>query len=326
MQIDKEQIKEISDQMKLIRSELAESISGMDEEIQSLFVALVANGHILLEGMPGLAKTLVAKNLASIIDAKFSRVQFTPDLLPADLIGTNIFNPKTSSFEIRKGPIFTNVLLADEINRAPAKVQSALLQCMEERQVSIADQTFDLTPPFFVIATQNPIDQEGTYPLPEAQLDRFLFKVNVAYPSFEDEVSILHQHGNVNFEKRSLKKVMKPKEIQRISEISNHVFVDPKLFAYIVQLTRNTRPESTSDKDLKIFLSHGVSPRASIALLKVSRINALLEGRTFVIPEDIQRYFPEIVKHRLHLTIDAISEDVSTTSIIKRILTVTEVP
>ncbi|MCG6149525.1 MoxR family ATPase [Leptospira levettii] len=326
MQIDKEQIKEISDQMKLIRSELAESISGMDEVIQSLFVALVANGHILLEGMPGLAKTLVAKNLASIIDAKFSRVQFTPDLLPADLIGTNIFNPKTSSFEIRKGPIFTNVLLADEINRAPAKVQSALLQCMEERQVSIADQTFDLTPPFFVIATQNPIDQEGTYPLPEAQLDRFLFKVNVAYPSFEDEVSILHQHGNVNFEKRSLKKVMKPKEIQRISEISNHVFVDPKLFAYIVQLTRNTRPESTSDKDLKIFLSHGVSPRASIALLKVSRINALLEGRTFVIPEDIQRYFPEIVKHRLHLTIDAISEDVSTTSIIKRILTVTEVP
>ncbi|MCW7467364.1 MoxR family ATPase [Leptospira levettii] len=326
MQIDKEQIKEISDQMKLIRSELAESISGMDEVIQSLFVALVANGHILLEGMPGLAKTLVAKNLASIIDAKFSRVQFTPDLLPADLIGTNIFNPKSSSFEIRKGPIFTNVLLADEINRAPAKVQSALLQCMEERQVSIADQTFDLTPPFFVIATQNPIDQEGTYPLPEAQLDRFLFKVNVAYPSFEDEVSILHQHGNVNFEKRSLKKVMKPKEIQRISEISNHVFVDPKLFAYIVQLTRNTRPESTSDKDLKIFLSHGVSPRASIALLKVSRINALLEGRTFVIPEDIQRYFPEIVKHRLHLTIDAISEDVSTTSIIKRILTVTEVP
>ncbi|TGL13483.1 MoxR family ATPase [Leptospira levettii] len=326
MQIDKEQIKEISDQMKLIRSELAESISGMDEVIQSLFVALVANGHILLEGMPGLAKTLVAKNLASIIDAKFSRVQFTPDLLPADLIGTNIFNPKTSSFEIRKGPIFTNVLLADEINRAPAKVQSALLQCMEERQVSIADQTFDLTPPFFVIATQNPIDQEGTYPLPEAQLDRFLFKVNVAYPSFEDEVSILHQHGNVNFEKRSLKKVMKPKEIQRISEISNNVFVDPKLFAYIVQLTRNTRPESTSDKDLKIFLSHGVSPRASIALLKVSRINALLEGRTFVIPEDIQRYFPEIVKHRLHLTIDAISEDVSTTSIIKRILTVTEVP
>ncbi|TGM88033.1 AAA family ATPase [Leptospira levettii] len=326
MQIDKEQIKEISDQMKLIRSELAESISGMDEVIQSLFVALVANGHILLEGMPGLAKTLVAKNLASIIDAKFSRVQFTPDLLPADLIGTNIFNPKSSSFEIRKGPIFTNVLLADEINRAPAKVQSALLQCMEERQVSIADQTFDLTPPFFVIATQNPIDQEGTYPLPEAQLDRFLFKVNVAYPSFEDEVSILHQHGNVNFEKRSLKKVMKPKEIQRISEISNHVFVDPKLFAYIVQLTRNTRLESTSDKDLKIFLSHGVSPRASIALLKVSRINALLEGRTFVIPEDIQRYFPEIVKHRLHLTIDAISEDVSTTSIIKRILTVTEVP
>lgn len=326
MQIDKEQIKEISDQMKLIRSELAESISGMDEVIQSLFVALVANGHILLEGMPGLAKTLVAKNLASITDAKFSRVQFTPDLLPADLIGTNIFNPKTSTFEIRKGPIFTNVLLADEINRAPAKVQSALLQCMEERQVSIADQTFDLTPPFFVIATQNPIDQEGTYPLPEAQLDRFLFKVNVAYPSFEDEVSILHQHGNVNFEKKSLKKVMKPKEIQRISEISNHVFVDPKLFSYIVQLTRNTRPESTSDKDLKVFLSHGVSPRASLALLKVSRINALLEGRTFVIPEDIQRYFPEIVKHRLHLTIDAISEDVSTTSIIKRIFTVTEVP
>ncbi|XDD48450.1 AAA family ATPase [Leptospira sp. WS39.C2] len=326
MQIDKEQIKEISDQIKLIRSELAESISGMDDVIQSLFVGLITNGHILLEGMPGLAKTLVAKNLASIIDAKFSRVQFTPDLLPADLIGTNIFNPKTSSFEIRKGPIFTNVLLADEINRAPAKVQSALLQCMEERQVSIADQTFDLPPPFFVIATQNPIDQEGTYPLPEAQLDRFLFKVNVSYPKFEDEVAILHQHGNVNFEKRSPKKIMNPKEIQKISEISNHVFVDPKLYAYIVNLTRNTRPESTADKDLQNYLSHGVSPRASIALLKVSRINALLEGRTFVMPEDIQRYFPEIVKHRLHLTIDAISEDVSPNSIIKRILTITEVP
>ncbi|TGK49686.1 AAA family ATPase [Leptospira bouyouniensis] len=326
MQIDKEQITEISDQIKLIRSELADSISGMDDVIQSLFVALVANGHVLLEGMPGLAKTLLAKNLASIIDAKFSRVQFTPDLLPADLIGTNIFNPKTSSFEIRKGPIFTNVLLADEINRAPAKVQSALLQCMEERQVSIADQTFDLNPPFFVIATQNPIDQEGTYPLPEAQLDRFLFKVNVGYPNFEDEVAILHQHGNVNFEKKIPKKTMKPKEIQKISEISNHVFVDPKLYSYIVHLTRDTRPQSITDVDLKNYLSHGVSPRASLALLKVSRINALLEGRTFVIPEDIQRYFPEIAKHRLHQTIDAISEDINIDTIIKRILSITEVP
>lgn len=326
MQIDQEQIKDISDQIKLIRSELAESISGMDHVIQSLFVGLVANGHILLEGMPGLAKTLVAKNLASIIDANFSRVQFTPDLLPADLIGTNIFNPKTSSFEIRKGPIFTNVLLADEINRAPAKVQSALLQCMEERQVSIADQTFDLAPPFFVIATQNPIDQEGTYPLPEAQLDRFLFKVTVGYPNFDEEVAILHQHGNVQFQKSMPKKTMKPKDIQKISEISNHVFVDPKLYAYIVNLTRNTRPNSTNNTDLKTFILHGVSPRASLALLKVSRINALLEGRTFVIPEDIQRFFPEIVKHRLHLTIDAISEDISTDSIVKRILAVTEVP
>ncbi|TGL62517.1 AAA family ATPase [Leptospira jelokensis] len=326
MQINQEQIKEISDQIKLIRSELAESISGMENVIQSLFVGLVANGHVLLEGMPGLAKTLVAKNLASIIDAKFSRVQFTPDLLPADLIGTNIFNPKTSSFEIRKGPIFTNVLLADEINRAPAKVQSALLQCMEERQVSIADQTFDLDPPFFVIATQNPIDQEGTYPLPEAQLDRFLFKVNVGYPNFDEEVAILHQHGNVHYQKKSPKKSMNPKEIQKISEISNHVFVDPKLYSYIVNLTRNTRPNSTNSAELKTYILHGVSPRASLALLKVSRINALLEGRTFVIPEDIQRFFAEIVKHRIHLTIDAISEDISTDSIVKRILSVTEVP
>ncbi|PJZ44189.1 AAA family ATPase [Leptospira brenneri] len=326
MQIDKEQITEISDLVKLLRSELSESISGMDNVIQSLFVGLVSNGHVLLEGMPGLAKTLLAKNLASIIDAKFSRVQFTPDLLPADLTGTNIFNPKNSSFEIRKGPIFTNVLLADEINRAPAKVQSALLQCMEERQVSIADETFDLEPPFFVIATQNPIDQEGTYPLPEAQLDRFLFKVVVTYPSFDDEVAILNQHGNLDFSKKKPKKVMKPKEIQKISELSNKVFVDPKLQNYIVNLTRNTRPQTTNDSELKNFILHGVSPRASLAMLKVSRINALLEGRDFVIPEDIHRFFSEIVKHRIHLTIDAISEDISSDSIIKRILSVTEVP
>ncbi|TGK86401.1 AAA family ATPase [Leptospira montravelensis] len=326
MQINEEQIKEISDQVKLIRSELSESISGMDNVIQSLIVGLVANGHVLLEGMPGLAKTLVAKNLASIMDAKFSRVQFTPDLLPADLTGTNIFNPKTSSFEIRKGPIFTNVLLADEINRAPAKVQSALLQCMEERQVSIADQTFDLDSPFFVVATQNPIDQEGTYPLPEAQLDRFLFKVTVTYPSFDDELTILHQHGNLGNTKKKSKKIIHPKDIQKISETSNKVFIEPKLQNYIVSLTRNTRPESTVDSELKTYIQHGVSPRASLALLKVSRINALLEGRNFVIPEDIQRFFSEIVKHRLHLTIEAISEDISTDSIIKRILSVTEVP
>lgn len=298
----------------------------MNHVIQPLLVAMIAKGHVLLEGMPGLAKTLLAKTLAACIDAKFNRVQFTPDLLPADLTGTNIFNPKTTSFEVRKGPIFTNILLADEINRAPAKVQSALLQCMEERQVTIADNTFDLDPPFFVVATQNPIDQDGTYPLPEAQLDRFLFKVTVEYPNEEEEKNILLIHGNLKLSPPKINKVVKPQELLKISESADDVYIDPKLQQFIVRLVRNTRPETTEAKDIVDYVKHGASPRASLALLKVAKINALLEGRDFVLPEDILKFFTEIIRHRIHLSMEAFTEEVSVDSIIKRILGITEVP
>ncbi len=309
-----------------VKEELSQEISGMGSVIDPLLIGLIARGHVLLEGMPGLAKTLLAKTLAQCIDVKFSRVQFTPDLLPADLTGTNIFNPKSVSFEIKKGPIFTNILLADEINRAPAKVQSALLQCMEEKQVTIAETTFDLSSPFFVIATQNPIDQDGTYPLPEAQLDRFLFKLSVDYPSEIEELKILNLHGNLHQKTTKKKTVLNSKDLAKISDAADEVFIDEKLKEYIVKLIRNSRPESLGEIDIKPYIKHGASPRASLALLKVSKIRALTEGRDFVIPEDIIKYFSAIVNHRIHLSLEAITEDVSVDSLIKRILTSTEVP
>jgi len=326
MQINESVLNDTNQLIKSLKEELSQEISGMSSVIGPMIVALIAKGHILLEGMPGLAKTLLAKSLANCIDVKFSRVQFTPDLLPADLTGTNIFNPKSISFEIKKGPIFTNILLADEINRAPAKVQSALLQCMEEKQVTIAETTFDLEPPFFVIATQNPIDQDGTYPLPEAQLDRFLFKVIVNYPNEDEEFNILNMHGALQSKPKKNKKVIKPKDLLKLSETADEVFIDQKLQKYVIKLIRNTRPESLTSEDIKLYIKHGASPRASLALLKVAKINALIEGRDFVIPEDIIKYFPEIVTHRIHLSLDAITEDVSVNSIIKRVLANTEVP
>jgi MoxR-like ATPase len=326
MSISEDILKETNQKVKNLKEELSQEISGMASVIDPMLVALVAKGHILLEGMPGLAKTLLAKSLANCIDVKFSRVQFTPDLLPADLTGTNIFNPKSVTFEIKKGPIFTNILLADEINRAPAKVQSALLQCMEERQVTIAETTFDLDPPFFVIATQNPIDQDGTYPLPEAQLDRFLFKIEVNYPNEEEELNILAMHGNLQSKQKKNQKVLKPKDLAKLSETADAIFIDPKLQQFVVKLIRNTRPESLKAEDIKPYIKHGASPRASLALLKVSKINALFEGRDFVIPEDILKYFSQIVNHRIHLSLEAITEDVSVESLIKRVLATTEVP
>ncbi|GBF51917.1 MoxR-like ATPase [Leptospira ryugenii] len=326
MSIEQNKISQSQSIIQKVKGELAQSIAGMSTVIDPLLIGLVARGHVLLEGMPGLAKTLLAKRLASCVDAKFKRVQFTPDLLPADLTGTNIFNPKTTNFEIRKGPIFTNVLLADEINRAPAKVQSALLQCMEERQVSIGDQTFTLEDPFFVMATQNPIEQDGTYPLPEAQLDRFLFKIQVPYPKEEEELRILNLHGRVGSLNETSKPVIHINELTEISETSNKVFIDEKLSQYIVRLIRNTRPEDTSDSDLKSYIKFGASPRASLSLLRVSRISAIFEGRDFVIPEDIIRFFPIIVGHRMQLSLDAITEDVQIDSILKRVLSITEVP
>ena len=241
-----EEIQKAKEKINGLLDELKKEITGQTLVIRNIMTCLVAQGHVLLEGMPGLAKTLLAKSIAHSIDLSFKRIQFTPDLLPADLIGTVIFNPKTANFETRKGPIFTGFLLADEINRAPAKVQSALLQCMEERMVTIGDTTFQLDAPFMVLATENPIDQEGTYQLPEAQMDRFLMKVNVDYPDEAEEVAILSQHGSVSSKNKEIKKVLSRKEIQEISSLSDKIYIDDRLKDYIVKLVRNTRPQTSS--------------------------------------------------------------------------------
>jgi len=324
--INLEEVLLAKEQLQKIILELKKEITGQNEVIQHILICLISGGHVLLEGMPGLAKTLLAKTFAKTIDLSFRRIQFTPDLLPADLIGTVVYNPKKTSFEIRQGPIFTGVLLADEINRAPAKVQSALLQCMEERLVTIGDTTFSLSSPFIVIATQNPIDQEGTYQLPEAQMDRFLMKVQVDYPSFEEEVSILNQHGQAVGTESSVEKVLTGKEILKISSLCDQIYVDPKLQDYIVKIVRNTRPSTTEVKTVKTYLKHGASLRASLSLLKAARAKALLEGRNFTIPEDILYSFFEILRHRIILTFEALSEDVSVESILNTIKDSTLVP
>jgi MoxR-like ATPase len=321
-----QEIKKAQNKIQEILDELKKEISGQDSVIRNIITCIFSNGHILLEGMPGLAKTLLARSIASCIDLPFKRIQFTPDLLPADLIGTVIFNPKTSGFETRKGPIFTGVLLADEINRAPAKVQSALLQCMEEKIVTIGDTTYPLELPFIVIATENPIDQEGTYQLPEAQMDRFLMKINVDYPTESEEIAILEQHGKSNEKKQVLRKVISKQEILEMSSLVDSIYIDPKLKEYIVRITRSSRPVSGNIEEIKPYIKHGVSPRASLALLRASKATALFEGRNFVIPEDIRSNVFQIMQHRIILNFDAISEDITTESLIKTILEVTPLP
>lgn len=322
--VSKDQIENAQKKLNQIKEELKKEISGQEKITNSILICLVSGGHVLLEGMPGLAKTLLAKSIAATIELPFKRIQFTPDLLPSDLIGTNIFNPKTVSFETRKGPIFTGVLLADEINRAPAKVQSALLQCMEEKMVTIGTETFPLDLPFLVLATENPIDQEGTYQLPEAQMDRFLMKVQVDYPSEQDEIKILEQHGTSK--KSSIEKIISKSELNDISKLVEQIYIDPKLKEYIVKLTRSTRPSSTNIEEIKPYIKHGVSPRASLAILKTSKANALLEGRNFVVPEDIRANIFEIMRHRMILNFEAISEDISVDSLIKTVVEVTPLP
>jgi MoxR-like ATPase len=312
--------------LQSVVEELKKEITGQEKVIKNLLVCLISQGHVLLEGMPGLAKTLLAKSVARCLELAFKRIQFTPDLLPADLIGTVVFNPKDASFETRKGPIFTGILLADEINRAPAKVQSALLQCMEERMVTIGDKTFQLDSPFMVIATENPIDQEGTYQLPEAQMDRFLMKINVDYPSLSEEVKILEQHGEVTHKTEEIIKVLSAKEMIALSKLSDSTYIDPKLKEYIVKLVRNTRPATTSLDDLKPYVKHGASPRASLSLLRASRAIAFFAGRSHVLPEDIQSCIYEVMRHRIILTFEALSEEVSVDSLIKTVIESTQLP
>ncbi len=320
-----ERIKQESAFVDMITMEMNKVIVGQKHLVENLLIGLLANGHILLEGVPGLAKTLAINTLASIVDAKFSRIQFTPDLLPADLIGTLIYSQKSEQFQIRKGPVFANFILADEINRSPAKVQSALLEAMQERQVTIGDSSFKLPEPFLVMATQNPIEQEGTYPLPEAQVDRFMLKVVVSYPKKEEEKLIIRMNNSGKFPEAS--KVLKPEDIIRAREVVREVYMDEKIEKYIVDIVFSTRsPQDYNLGKLKDLISYGASPRASISLAIASKAYAFIKRRGYVIPEDVRAVCYEVLRHRIGLTYEAEAENITTEDIITDIINSVEVP
>ena len=300
-------------------------IVGQKHLVDSLLIALLCNGHILLEGVPGLAKTLAIKTLANLVDAKYNRIQFTPDLLPADVIGTLIYSVKKESFEVRKGPVFANFVLADEINRAPAKVQSALLEAMQERQVTIGDQTYPLPSPFLVMATQNPIEQEGTYPLPEAQVDRFLLKVVIGYPDKEEEKAIIRQ--NISGTLAPITPIVKPSEILEVQKIVGKIYIDEKIENYIVDIVFATRqPAKYGLGDLQSIISFGASPRASISLALAARAYAFLQGRGYVIPEDVRSVCHDVLRHRIGLTYEAEANNIGADEVITDILDKVVVP
>ncbi len=300
-------------------------IVGQKHLIESLLIGLLSDGHVLLEGVPGLAKTLAIKTLASLIDADYSRIQFTPDLLPADVIGTMVYSQKDESFQAKKGPVFANFVLADEINRAPAKVQSALLEAMQERQVTIGKETFKLPEPFLVLATQNPIEQEGTYPLPEAQVDRFMLKVVIDYPKLEEEKLIIRQ--NINGEKMSVKPIMKADEIIEARKVVSQVYLDEKIEKYIVDIVFATRyPEKYGLKELKDMIGFGGSPRASINLALAARSYAFIKRRGYVIPEDVRAVAHDVLRHRIGLTYEAEASNITADEIVSKILNKVEVP
>ena len=300
-------------------------IVGQKHLVESLLIGLLSDGHVLLEGVPGLAKTLAIKTLASLIDAKYSRIQFTPDLLPADVVGTMVYSQKDESFQVKKGPIFANFVLADEINRAPAKVQSALLEAMQERQVSMGKETFLLPEPFLVLATQNPIEQEGTYPLPEAQVDRFMLKVIIDYPKQEEEKLIIRQ--NINGEKFNVKPILKAEEIIEARKVVRQVYLDEKIERYIVDIVFATRyPEKYDLKELKDMIGFGGSPRASINLALAARTYAFIKRRGYVIPEDVRAVAHDVLRHRIGLTYEAEASNVTCDEIVSKILNKVEVP
>ena len=325
-------IKELNDRIQkesafvdILTMEMNKVIVGQKHLVENLLIGLLANGHILLEGVPGLAKTLAINTLASAVDAKFSRIQFTPDLLPADVTGTMIYSQKSEQFQIKKGPIFANFILADEINRSPAKVQSALLEAMQERQVTIGEETFKLPEPFLVMATQNPIEQEGTYPLPEAQMDRFMLKVVVDYPKKEEERLIVRMNNSGEFPKAS--PVMKPEDIIRAREVVRDVYMDEKIERYIVDIVYATRtPGDYGLGKLEGLISYGASPRASISLALASKAYAFIRRRGYVIPEDVRAVCNEVLRHRIGLTYEAEAENVTPENIISEIVNAVEVP
>lgn len=307
-------------------TEINKVIVGQKELLERLLVGLLANGHVLVEGVPGLAKTTAVKAMADALQAKFSRIQFTPDMLPADLVGTLIYDQRQSSFSVRKGPIFANIVLADEINRTPAKVQSALLEAMQERQVTISDQTYKLEDPFLVLATQNPIEQEGTYPLPEAQVDRFMLKVKVVYPSKEEELKILERMASTE-KKVEVQRVITPADIIRARGVVNEVYMDDKIKRYIVDIVDSTRfPEKYRLQDLKPLIQNGASPRATINLTIASKAYAFLQGRGFVTPQDIKTIGMDILRHRIIPTYEAEAENKTAEDLVKRIFQEIQVP
>lgn len=311
--------------INLITKGMDQRIVGQKHLVDSLLIALLCNGHILLEGVPGLAKTLAIKTLSNLIDAKYNRIQFTPDLLPADVIGTMIYSVKNEKFEVKKGPVFANFVLADEINRAPAKVQSALLEAMQERQVTIGDSTFKLDDPFLVMATQNPIEQEGTYQLPEAQTDRFLLKVIIGYPTKEEEKIIIRQ--NIVSQRQSVPPVVSPAEVREAQSIVEKIYIDEKIENYIVDIVFASRePQKYGLNDLKDIISYGASPRASISLAKASRAYAFLKGRGYVIPEDVRAVCHDVMRHRIGLTYEAEANNIGADEVITDILDKVQVP
>ena len=325
-------IRELNERIERQSSFVTNLTAGMDQIIvgqkhlvESLLIGLLSDGHVLLEGVPGLAKTLAIKTLASLIDAQYSRVQFTPDLLPADVLGTMVYSQKDETFQVKKGPVFANFVLADEINRAPAKVQSALLEAMQERQVTIGTETFPLPEPFLVLATQNPIEQEGTYPLPEAQVDRFMLKVVIDYPKMEEEKMIIRQ--NINGDKFNVKPILKAQEIIEARKVVRQVYLDEKIERYIVDIVFATRyPEKYDLKELKDMIGFGGSPRASINLALAARTYAFIKRRGYVIPEDVRAVAHDVLRHRIGLTYEAEASNLTSDEIISKILNKVEVP
>lgn len=314
-----------SDIVNLVNQGMKQTIVGQKHLIDSLLIALLSNGHVLLEGVPGLAKTLAIKTLASIIDAKYSRIQFTPDLLPADVVGTMMYSVQKERFQIKKGPVFANFVLADEINRAPAKVQSALLEAMQERQVTLGKETFNLPSPFLVMATQNPIEQEGTYPLPEAQVDRFMLKVIIDYPKLEEEKKIIRQ--NISGEKKEIRPILRAEDIIEARKVVRQVYLDEKIEQYIADIVFATRyPEKYDLKELKGLIGFGGSPRASINLALAARSYAFIKRRGYVIPEDVRAIAHDVLRHRIGLTYEAEATNVTSDEIVSKILNKVEVP
>lgn len=325
-------IRELNERIERQSAFVTNLVTGMDQVIvgqkhlvESLLIGLLSDGHVLLEGVPGLAKTLAIKTLASLIEAYYSRVQFTPDLLPADVIGTMVYSPKDEVFHIKKGPVFANFVLADEINRAPAKVQSALLEAMQERQVTIGRETFQLPEPFLVLATQNPIEQEGTYPLPEAQVDRFMLKVVIDYPKLEEEKLIIRQ--NISGESFNVKPILKAEEIIEARKVVRQVYLDEKIERYIVDIVFATRyPDKYDLKELKGMIGFGGSPRASINLALAARAYAFIKRRGYVIPEDVRAVAHDVLRHRIGLTYEAEASNLTSDEIVSKILNKIEVP